>query len=268
MEVTAAAAAATEGTRSRSWGKPIFVNGLEYQGADVFMVTPHDGVDCVVLFEYRDEQGGGYLQLPGGPCLDLHTSLEQTIARELYKASKQSIYISECNFGHMTSASSFVDYECDRERATGAGSILEAAGVAFQPQQLQYRRCFVALVPSINAEKFKENQIILEHLQSRRTTSRSKNDHDTERAGVLRLKKYMETHAMLRVPLQQLYNVMTQQAYAQICPSTGEPYRIAERVKVALREVIRMQRRMQPMYILPGGLPGDLSSGLPGDRRC
>jgi hypothetical protein len=158
------------------------VRGVEFQGADVFMINNYKGVDNVVLFQSRNAKGP-YLQLAGGRCEDTHGSLEQTISEELYEESRKSIRISEDVFKKMTRAGSYVDYMGDKMGLSGM------------------RRCFVCAVPYISTKIYNENKQIFDLLIS---------SGNPAAVGKLPgyfatlLKKYLETDAMVRIPFKEL----------------------------------------------------------------
>ena len=158
------------------------VGGVEFQGADVFMINNYRGADSVVLFQSRNRMGP-YLQLAGGRCEDTHGSLEQTISDELYEESRKSIRISEDVFKEMTRAGSYVDYDGDTKGLPGK------------------RRCFVCAVPSISTKIYNENKQIFDLLISPGNPAAvgKPAGHFEEL-----LRKYLETEAMVRIPFKDL----------------------------------------------------------------
>lgn len=187
--------------------KSITLNGVDYQGADMFIINPYFGKDCVVLFQQIDMNGKPYLQLPGGRCDEKHQSLEDTICDELYEESKKSIRVSKGVFEGMTKAGSFVEYD------GGMGGI---------PGR---RRCFVAKVPKISETKFNKNRTIFEKKLENAKKQREQDE----------LHAFMETKKMVRIPLAQL---------GEIIAAGNRHYngiRIGTFVLNAYREMTRMQ---------------------------
>lgn len=158
------------------------VGGVEFQGADVFMINNYKGVDSVVLFQSRNRVGP-YLQLAGGRCEDTHGSLEQTISEELYEESRKSIRISKDVFTEMTRAGSYVDYMGDKMGLSGM------------------RRCFVCTVPYISTTIYNDNKQIFDLLISTRNPAAVGKPPGYFATSQ---KKYLETDAMVRIPFKDL----------------------------------------------------------------
>lgn len=189
----------------------INLNGVNYQGADMFIINTYPGLgECIVLFQQRNELGP-YLQLPGGRCDSTHHSLEDTIYWELYEESKKSIRVSKRVFENMTAVGSYVEYPGDQKGIPGQ------------------RRCFVAKVPFISTKIFDQNSVILDNMYKR---SIQKN-----------LRKYMKTEKMVRMPLAQLGEII-----AAGPRYTG--IHIATFVKKAYMQYMEMKRMQKPIYDL------------------
>lgn len=157
------------------------VGGVDFQGADVFIINNYRGVDCAVLFQSNN--GRPFLQLAGGRCENTHRSLEHTISEELYEESRKSIRISEDVFKAMTAAGSFVDYDGDARGLPGR------------------RRCFICRVPFISKTIYDENKAIFDLLISPGNPAAV-----GKPAGHFEslLHKYLETHALARIPMEDL----------------------------------------------------------------
>lgn len=162
------------------------VGGVDFQGADVFIINNYGGVDCAVLFQSRNRIGP-FLQLAGGRCEDTHRSLEQTISEELYEESRKSIRITEDVFRAMTAAGSYVDYDGDARGLPGR------------------RRCFVCQVPYINTTIYNENKAIFDLLISPGNPAAVGKPVDYYKS---LLHKYLETDAMVRIPIKDLEDTL------------------------------------------------------------
>ena len=164
----------------------ITVDGVAFQGADVFIINNYKGVDSVVLFQSKNAKGP-YLQLAGGRCEDTHRSLEHTISEELYEESRKSIRISEEVLQAMTAAKSYVDYPGDAMGLPGM------------------RRCFVCQVPFISKTIYDENKAIFDLLISPGNPAAA-----AKPAGHFAslLHKYLETDAMVRIPIKDLQDTL------------------------------------------------------------
>jgi len=161
------------------------VGGVDFQGADVFIINKKDGIDCAVLFQSRNTIGP-FLQLAGGRCEHTHDSLEKTISEELYEESRKSIRIDEEVFKAMTAEKSYVDYMGDDEGHKGM------------------RRCFVCQVPYISKTIYDENKAIFDLLISPRNPAAvGRPDHFKSL-----LHKYLETDAMVRIPIKVLQDTL------------------------------------------------------------
>jgi len=175
-------------TRKQRGGVQVLldVGGVKFQGADVFIINKYGGVDCAVLFQSKNAKGP-FLQLAGGRCEDSHESLEQTISDELYEESRKSIRISEDVFKAMTAVGSYVDYDGD------------AMGIFGR------RRCFVCQVPYISKTIYDENKAIFDLLLSPRNPAAAAKPVGHFAA---LLKKYLETDAMVRIPIKDLQDTL------------------------------------------------------------
>jgi len=175
-------------TRKQRGGAQVLrdVGGVAFQGADVFIINNYKGADSTVLFQSNNAKGP-YLQLAGGRCEVSHESLEQTISEELYEESRKSIRISEDVFQAMTAAGSYVDYDGD------------AMGLAGR------RRCFVCLVPYISTTIYDENKKIFDLLISPGNPAAAAKPVGHFAA---LLKKYLETDAMVRIPIKDLQDTL------------------------------------------------------------
>ena len=163
--------------------KTITLNGVDYQGADMFIINNYPGLgECVVLFQQQNKMGP-YLQLPGGRCESKHQSLEDTIYDELYEESKKSICVSKRVFQRMTERGSYVEYDGDLQGKIGK------------------RRCFVAKVPFISEKIFNKNKEIFSKKLKKAFNQRNQIEQD-------KLRKYMETEHMVRIPLTQLGQII------------------------------------------------------------
>ena len=147
----------------------IHLDGHKYQGADVLLFHRYHGEDTIVAF-LQHNQRGPYVNVAGGRCESKHRDLEDTAAVELYEESRKSIFIASDVLRDMTARGSFVDYPGDNHHSLPGR-----------------RRCFVARVPHVSTTIYNENKRMLDSV-----------------APSHRLAPYLETQAMVRIPVAAL----------------------------------------------------------------
>lgn len=174
----------------------INIEGQEYQGADVLIINEYAGVDHVVLFKDAKPLTAGQnpsYSLAGGRFEASHDSLEHTIESELYEESKKTIRISKCVFKYMTKLGHFVVSRGDTKHG-----------------KYGLRRCYICRVPHISTTLYEQNKSIMNEL-----TSPDTNPTNYEKEAE-KLRSFMETDEMLRIPLSALSASITRNGAGKI----------------------------------------------------
>ena len=120
---------------------------IDFQGADVFIITKYENQYCVVLFE--DASRRGNITMPGGRCDSGHTNLSDVASQELFEESLKSIKVEPSVFEHMdsqnlkTNLTTYIDITGSRGGLRG------------------YRRVYFCYMPSIDVSNYYLNQVNL-----------------------------------------------------------------------------------------------------------
>lgn len=120
---------------------------INFQGADVFIITKYENQYCVVLFEDALRQGN--ITMPVGRCDSGHTNLSDVASQELFEESLKSIKVEPNVFERMDSQNvttnliTYIDI-------TGARGGLRG-----------YRRVYFCYMPSIDVSNYYLNQVNL-----------------------------------------------------------------------------------------------------------
>ena len=77
----------------------LIINGVSYQGADIFILTKRADEICIILFNpIHEGKSTNIVNMPGGRRERLHASLEAVASQELFEESACTIRISEQEF--------------------------------------------------------------------------------------------------------------------------------------------------------------------------
>jgi hypothetical protein len=147
---------------------------IDFQGADVFIITKYENQYCVVLFE--DAFTRGNITMPGGRCDSGHTKLSDVASQELFEESLKSIKVEPNVFERMDSQNvkpnliTYIDIEGARGGLRG------------------YRRVYFCYMPSIDVSNYDSNKISL----NRPTTE----------------DKYKETVKLILIPINNIISIV------------------------------------------------------------
>lgn len=150
---------------------------VDFQGADVFIITNYENQYCVVLFE--DAFKRGHITMPGGRCDTGHTNLSDVASQELFEESLKSIKVEPNVFERMDTQNlgikliTYVDI-------TGARGGLRG-----------YRRVYFCYMPSIgiDASYYYSNKVSL-------------NSPKTE-------DEYKETVNLMLIPIDNIISIVS-----------------------------------------------------------
>jgi hypothetical protein len=147
---------------------------IDFQGADVFIITNYENQYCVVLFE--DAFTRGNITMPGGRCDTGHTNLSDVASQELFEESLKSIKVEPSVFERMDSQNvktnliTYIDIEGARGGLRG------------------YRRVYFCYMPSIDVSYYDSNKVSL-------------NKPTTE-------DKYKETVKLILIPINNIISIV------------------------------------------------------------
>lgn len=147
---------------------------INFQGADVFIITKYENQYCVVLFEDALRQGN--ITMPGGRCDSGHTKLSDVASQELFEESLKSIKVEPSVFERMDSQNlksnliTYIDIEGARGGLRG------------------YRRVYFCYMPSIDVSYYDSNKVSL-------------NKPTTE-------DKYKETVKLILIPINNIISIV------------------------------------------------------------
>lgn len=147
---------------------------INFQGADVFIITKYENQYCVVLFEDALRQGN--ITMPGGRCDSGHTNLSDVASQELFEESLKSIKVEPSVFERMDSQNlksnliTYIDIEGARGGLRG------------------YRRVYFCYMPSIDVSYYDSNKVSL-------------NKPTTE-------DKYKETVKLILIPINNIISIV------------------------------------------------------------
>jgi hypothetical protein len=147
---------------------------IDFQGADVFIITNYKNQYCVVLFE--DAFTRGNITMPGGRCDSGHTNLSDVASQELFEESLKSIKVEPSVFERMDSQNvttnliTYIDIEGARGGLRG------------------YRRVYFCYMPSIDVSYYDSNKVSL-------------NTPTTEN-------KYKETVKLILIPINNIISIV------------------------------------------------------------
>jgi hypothetical protein len=147
---------------------------IDFQGADVFIITKYENQYCVVLFE--DAFTRGNITMPGGRCDTGHTNLSDVASQELFEESLKSIKVEPNVFERMDSQNvktnliTYIDIEGARGGLRG------------------YRRVYFCYMPSIDVSYYGSNKVSL-------------NTPTTE-------DKYKETVKLILIPINNIISIV------------------------------------------------------------
>ena len=152
--------------------KALIINGIPYQGADIFILTKRNDTICIILFvpiDPKTNEPRDIVNMPGGRCETKHKTLEAVASQELFEESACTIKISEQEF-------------TDTLYYNLAGSGEGASGM---------RRTYLVYIPdTANIETNYKNNL-------EKIRSNSKIHHS-----------YSETNEMVFIPLQNLQTII------------------------------------------------------------
>ena len=152
-----------------------YADFVDFQGADVFIITKYENQYCVVLFE--DVYKRGHITMPGGRCDTGHTNLSDVASQELFEESLKSIKVEPNVFERMdtqnlkTNLITYVDI-------TGARGGLRG-----------YRRVYFCYMPSIDDSYYYSNIVSL-------------NSPTTE-------DEYKETVNLMLIPIDNIISIVS-----------------------------------------------------------
>ena len=120
---------------------------IDFQGADVFIITKYENQFCVVLFE--DAFRLGHITMPGGRCDSGHTNLSDVASQELFEESLKSIKVEPNAFERMDSQNLGIDLTTYIDIKGSRGGLRG------------YRRVYFCYMPSIDASYYYSNKVNL-----------------------------------------------------------------------------------------------------------
>lgn len=120
---------------------------IDFQGADVFIITNYENQYCVVLFE--DAFRRGNITMPGGRCDSGHTNLSDVASQELFEESLKSIKVEPSVFERMDS----------QNLKTNLTTYIDITGA--RGGHKGYRRVYFCYMPSIDVSYYDSNKVSL-----------------------------------------------------------------------------------------------------------